>query len=85
MRLANSKRPGMPGRFFVAAPFRCYSSGAIGTMVGFAATGLGALGALSAGFAAGASGTDPVTSAESPGRARGSGGCAATFLPGGGP
>ncbi len=41
-------------------------------MTGFAGTGLGALGALS-GFAAGVSGTDAVTSPDSPGRERGSG------------
>jgi len=53
-----------------------YSKGAIGTMAGFAATGFGALGAgsgLAAG-AAGVSGTDPVTSPDSPRRARGIGG-----------
>src|SRR5271169_3514075 len=36
--------------------FPCYSNGAIGTTTGFAGAGLGA---LSAGFAAGASGTCP--------------------------
>jgi len=61
--------------------FRCYSSGAIGTMTGFAGTGLGALGGLS-GFAAGAAGTDPVTSPVSPERERGRGGCAASLLAG---
>jgi hypothetical protein len=50
-------------------------------MAGFAGTGLGALGARS-GFAAGASGTDPVTSPDSPGRERGIGGCAASLLAG---
>jgi hypothetical protein len=41
-------------------------------MTGFAGNGLGALGALS-GFAGAASGTDAVTSPDSPGRERGSG------------
>jgi hypothetical protein len=50
-------------------------------MAGFAGTGLGARGALS-GFAAGASGTDPVTSPGSAGRERGTGGCAASRFAG---
>jgi hypothetical protein len=53
-------------------PPRFYSNGAIGTMTGFAGTGLGALGAL-AGFTAGTSGTDAVASPDSSGRERGSG------------
>ena len=64
--------------------FLRYSKGAIGTMAGFAATGFGVLGAgsgLAAG-AAGVSGTDPVTSPDSPRRARGIGGCAATRFAG---
>jgi hypothetical protein len=50
-------------------------------MAGFAGTGLGARGALS-GFAAGASGTDPVTSPGSAGRERGTGGWAASRFAG---
>ncbi len=50
-------------------------------MAGCAGAGVGARGALS-GFAAGASGTDPVTSPESPGRVRGIGGCAANRFAG---
>jgi hypothetical protein len=80
-----SERPGTPGRFFVATLFRGYSNGAIGTIVtGWAAGGLATVGGASAGFAVGVSGTDPVTSADSPGRDRGIGACAATFFAGGG-